>query len=262
MTGKRCPTYIQEMVPHTNIAGEAKEIIRLNQCIDNTRRSGRATKGQHRGLDEVEATPPPKKAAGRGKKKQEPEPEEEEADAIIRCICGCTTEDDDDERKMICCESCEAWQHNECMEVSENDDELPEKYYCEQCRPKNHKELLAKVARGERPWEDRIKEREREEEERRAKKGKGKKSKRGRPSTTKKDGIETNGTANHEGDTIMSEAVPEDPPKGIPDALPDSPQVINNKRKLSDEPMPDAGNPNEAVSRANASTVISSLTTL
>ena len=161
---------------------------------------------------------------------------------------------------MICCENCEAWQHNECMEVSENDDELPEKYYCEQCRPKNHKELLAKVARGEKPWEERAKEREREAEERRAKKGKGKKSKRGRPSTAKKEGIETNGAANHEGDTIMSEAVPEDPSKGVSDAVPESPHPSNNKRKLSDEPMPDIGNASQAVSKAQTSRVELSLT--
>ena len=219
----------------------------LSCCADTTRRSGRATKGQHRGFDEVEATPPPKKTNAKGKKKNEPAPEEE-PDAIIRCICGCTTEDEDDERKMICCEKCEAWQHNECMEVSENDDELPEKYYCEQCRPKDHKELLAKVARGEKPWEERAKQREREEEERRARKGKGKKSKRGRASATKKEEVETNGATHHEGDTTMTDVASEEVTKLVPDIVPESPQVSNNKRKLPDDTPPDAASPSQIVS--------------
>ena len=75
---------------------------------------------------------------------------------------------------MICCDKCEAWQHNLCMGISENDDELPEKYYCEQCRPSAHRELLQAMKRGERPWEERIKARRREEEEERKRKKKGK----------------------------------------------------------------------------------------
>ena len=61
------------------------------------------------------------------------------------------------------------------MGISENDDELPEKYYCEICRPSAHRELLSAMKKGERPWEERIKERRRleEEERRRRKKGKG-----------------------------------------------------------------------------------------
>lgn len=201
--------------------------------LDNARRSGRATKGQHRGLEENEATPPPKKG-GRGRKKHEPEPEaEEEDDAIIRCICGATTEEDEDERKMICCEKCEAWQHNECMEVSENDEDLPEKYYCEQCKPSDHKGLLKKIKRGEKPWEERRLQREQEEEERRVKKGKGKRGRKPRASITQTDEVETNGAAGHGYDTIMTEAdVPTEPPQNIQQEAPQSPQVTNNKRKL------------------------------
>jgi len=87
---------------------------------------------------------------------------------------------------MIVCDNCEAWQHNECMEISENPDDLPDQYFCEQCRPEDHKDLLAKVARGEKPWEERAKQREREEEERKARRRKGgKKGKKGRASEVK-----------------------------------------------------------------------------
>ncbi|KAL9126302.1 MAG: hypothetical protein Q9217_004628 [Psora testacea] len=217
---------------------------------DSTRRSGRATKGQHRGLEDAEAAPP-KKATSKGKKggKIDPSPppeEEDDGDAIIRCICGCTTEDEDDDRKMICCEKCEAWQHNECMEVSENDDELPEKYFCEQCRPRDHKALLAKVGRGQKPWEERAREREREEEERKARKGKGKKGRKGRASAAKKEEVETNGAPGVGGDTVMTEATPEEVPKPIPDVVPESPQVNNSKRKLPDEPTPDSSSSSQA----------------
>ena len=153
------------------------------------RRSGRATKGQHtKNIETVEATP--SKRGGKGSRskstKQEATPPEEDADAIIRCICGYVEEDEDDERKMVICDSCEAWQHNECMEISENDDELPDQYFCEECRPEDHQELLLKVARGEKPWEERARQREIEEEERKARRRKGgKKGKKGRASDIK-----------------------------------------------------------------------------
>ena len=156
---------------------------------------------------------------------------------------------------MICCEKCEAWQHNECMEVSENDDELPEKYFCELCRPRDHKDLLAKISRGEKPWEERAREREREEEERKARKGKGKKGRRGRPSAAKKDKDEVNGVLIEEGDTVMKDATPEEDSKPIADSVPESPQVNssinnNNKRKLPAESSPEAGHSPQVVSLA------------
>ena len=157
---------------------------------DDVRRSGRATKGQHTKNNDVTDTPTAAKPRGRGKGKaakasSEPSPPaEDEGDAIIRCICGYVEEDEDDERKMVVCDSCEAWQHNECMEISENDDELPEQYFCEQCRPDLHKVLLEKVARGEKPWEERARQRaQEEEEERKARRRKG--GKRGRKSSTR-----------------------------------------------------------------------------
>jgi len=113
----------------------------------------------------------PKKGASKKNTKaasNEPEPEEEEDDSVVRCICGATQ--DDGGRMMICCESCEAWQHNECMGVTTNAKELEKvKFYCEQCRPDQYRDLLAALERGEKPWEKR-------------KKGKARKSKSGRQS--------------------------------------------------------------------------------
>ena len=212
----------------------------------DARRSGRATKGVHKGLEETEPTPPPKKGT-RGKKKQ-PEPQEEEEDAIIRCICGATTEDDDDEeRTMIICEKCEAWQHNECMEVSTNPDELPDKYYCEQCKPQDHKELLKKIKKGEKPWEERQRQRALEEEEKRAKKGKGKRGRKGRPSNAQKEEVETNGALIPEEDSVMAEPDTVDDAKTAKDDVPPSPQVGGHKRKHQQEPAVNASSPSQSV---------------
>lgn len=57
-------------------------------------------------------------------------------------------------------------------------EEAPDKYFCEQCKPRDHKELLAAIARGERPWEEVAREREAAAAEKAAKKKKG--GKRGR----------------------------------------------------------------------------------
>ena len=222
---------------------------------ESTRRSGRATKGQHRGLDEAEATPPPKKASGRGRKKAQPEPEAEEEDAIIRCVCGTITEDKEDPRAMIMCDQCTAWQHNECMGISEDDDEIPEDYYCEQCRPSNHKALLKKISRGEKPWEELTKQREAEalaektleEKEQQSKKGKGKKAKRGRPSAVKTDPVETNGASDHQEDTIKSEKDVHDDAVAQADAATPSLPATGNKRKLHDDSPAATRSPSEVV---------------
>lgn len=76
---------------------------------------------------------------------------------------------------MVCCDSCDAWQHNVCMGLDEGDE--PPTYFCEQCKPENHTELLAAIQRGEKPWELRVEQRDGK------KKGKGKK-KGGRQSRT------------------------------------------------------------------------------
>lgn len=53
---------------------------------------------------------------------------------------------------MICCDSCEAWQHNKCLGLPEGDFWDNKSYFCEQCKPEEHVELLAAMARGEKPW--------------------------------------------------------------------------------------------------------------
>ncbi|KAH6685092.1 SPOC domain-containing protein [Plectosphaerella plurivora] len=139
------------------------------------RRSVRATKGQHTKSFDDQPIEPPKKR-GR-KKKQEEEPEEE----IIRCVCGATNQEGDSEEPWIACDKCGAWQHNVCMGMSVFSEDLPKHYYCEQCAPQDHKELLAAMAAGEKPWEQRRKKYEEEQEqEQQNDKKKTKKKKGGR----------------------------------------------------------------------------------
>ncbi|KAL8921742.1 MAG: hypothetical protein Q9172_003859 [Xanthocarpia lactea] len=191
---------------------------------DSVRKSSRATKGQHRKSFEPADTPTAKsRGKGKGSKatKQtspEPTPPEEDEESIIRCICGYVVEDEDDDRKMICCDSCTAWQHNECMEMSLDDDELPEQYFCEQCRPDLHQALLEKVERGERPWEERERQRRQEEEENRARKRKGgKKGKKGRASNIKPEiepePAKTNGASNIASTTMPPPTTTEPEPR-------------------------------------------------
>jgi len=184
---------------------------------DEIRRSGRATKGQHtKNIDAAETTPSAKRGAKakgpKAKAVNEPSPPaDDDGDAIIRCICGYVEEDEEDDRVMICCDMCEAWQHNECMEISEDSNELPDQYFCEQCKPEDHKELLAKVARGEKPWEERVKQREREEAEKKGRKRKGKKGKKGRASEVKKDEPQSNAAAAAAAPVASSPVQPETP---------------------------------------------------
>ncbi|KAJ4377717.1 Transcription factor bye1 [Neocucurbitaria cava] len=145
---------------------------------EEIRRSGRANKGHHTknqdALDEPSpAAPKPKaqppkpeskKAQGPAKSQakgqsaraqstqsaEQDEGDEEEEDAIIRCVCG--DQRDIRGRQMICCDSCLAWQHNKCLDLPEGDYWEGKDYYCEQCKPENHKELVAAMARGEKPW--------------------------------------------------------------------------------------------------------------
>ncbi|KIV90415.1 hypothetical protein PV10_07724 [Exophiala mesophila] len=147
---------------------------------DEPRRSGRATKGQHNKDRDVteDATAPntKKKGKGKGAKAKVVEEEEEEQEEVIRCVCGTYAEEEDEPRAMICCDNCAAWQHNSCMGLPE--DYEAEKYFCEQCKPENHKKLVAAIAKGEKPWEEAIKQREQALAEKAKKKGgrKGRKS--------------------------------------------------------------------------------------
>ncbi|KAF9890205.1 hypothetical protein FE257_006117 [Aspergillus nanangensis] len=165
---------------------------------DEPRRSGRSTKGQHKNLDLV-ADAPSKKARSKSQSKDKPsktsveptsapsegEEEEEEEEEIIRCICGEYEEEEDVERDMICCDQCSAWQHNDCMGLTFAKGEEPDQYFCEQCKPENHRELLDKIARGEKPWEEAAEKRRKAAEEKKSRRRKGKKGRRGRPSEAK-----------------------------------------------------------------------------
>ena len=158
----------------------------LTMTPDEPRRSGRATKGQHKNLELPEG--PSKKGKGKGKSEKsskasaEPTPGpsegEGEEEEIIRCICGEYEEEEDVERDMICCDQCLAWQHNDCMGLTFAKGSEPDKYYCEQCRPENHKPLLDKIAKGEKPWEEVAERRRQEAEDKKSKRKKGKKGSR------------------------------------------------------------------------------------
>jgi hypothetical protein len=137
-------------------------------AADETRRSGRANKGQHTKHPDLLDEPlvPKTKAQAKAEKKSgskaksdtpraqsaqsEEQENEEEEDAVIRCVCG--DQRDIRGRQMICCDRCEAWQHNKCLGLPEGDYWEDKTYYCERCKPEDHAELLAAMARGEKPW--------------------------------------------------------------------------------------------------------------
>ena len=205
---------LQSIPQHVYI--EDLRMLMMTATPDETvRRSGRATKGQHHKKDGELEAPTPRRGKGSKKKQASTEatpPDEDDEDALIRCICGLIEDDDDAERTMICCDRCTAWQHNDCMEITENADELPEQYFCEQCKPEDHQELLAKIARGEKPWEERARQREAEAAERKARRRKGKKGKKGRPSEAK---VETAKGVN--GDTAAVKPTPSPTEEPLPE---------------------------------------------
>ncbi len=146
---------------------------------------------------------------------------------------------------MIVCDSCEAWQHNECMEVSLNDDELPDQYFCEKCRPDLHRDLIDKVNRGERPWEELARRRQQEEEEKQARRKKGKKGRKpGRPSEIKPDPKPEPAKANGAPD-VTPAAIP--PPTAAA-TEPKSPVEPVQKRKLPDQSPEEIVTPSQQVS--------------
>ncbi|KGO74504.1 Zinc finger, PHD-type [Penicillium italicum] len=168
----------------------------LTARLDEPRRSGRATKGQHKNLELPDD--PAKKGKSKSPKEKsaklsaEPTPGPSEAggdeEEIIRCICGEYEEEEDVERDMICCDQCSAWQHNDCMGLTFMKGQEPDQYYCEQCRPENHTTLLAKINAGEKPWEEVAERRRQEAEEKKSKRKKGKKGgRKGRPSESRTD---------------------------------------------------------------------------
>ncbi len=220
----------------------------LTLMPDEPRRSGRSTKGQHKNLDMVNETPGKKTkskahAKDKGSKasaEPTPGPSEGEEDEIIRCICGEYEEEEDIERDMICCDGCSAWQHNDCMGLKFAKGQEPDQYFCEQCRPENHKELLEKMARGEKPWEEVAEKRRREAEELKQSKRKGRKKggKRGRPSESKADAsTPARGSASRQSATpsetpVASTATPVAEKNSHP---PDQRSASSQKRKFSEQ---------------------------
>lgn len=194
-----------------------------NSAADEPRRSGRATKGQHTkdrdGNEDAPATK--KKGKGKGSKgkivEEEVEEVEEEAEEIIRCVCGKYEEEEDVPRAMICCDSCSAWQHNGCMGLPE--DYEVDTYFCEQCKPETHKELVAAIARGEKPWEASA-------DAKKADKGKKKGGRKGRKS---------GGTRASDAVAPVASQEPEEPtPQQTPQPTPVA--VTGQKRKLDESP--------------------------
>ena len=169
MAGKLIPTYPQRSVspvcrPYTRGRDASIRQRQMLTClIEEPRRSGRATKGQHKNASSSPA-PPPKPAkttkSKPPKKSLEPTPTqaqeaedygEDEEDEKIRCICG--DENPKDKRAFIGCDLCGVWQHNVCMGIPDDEDEIPNSYNCEECEPNDHKETLRSKAKGERIWE-------------------------------------------------------------------------------------------------------------
>ncbi|KAK4098015.1 SPOC-domain-containing protein [Parathielavia hyrcaniae] len=181
-----------------------------------TRRSARATKGQHKALEQLDqAIEVPKRRGTKKGKKAAPEPEEPEEE-IIRCVCGATEQDEDSGEPWIACDQCGAWQHNICMGMSQYTEDLPKEYFCELCRPENHKELLAGIAHGERPWEAR----RRAYEEKTEKKKKGPKKGKKRTSDLREDASQ------------KSKQSPPPPPESKKDA-----RAVGMKRKNGEVPQ-------------------------
>lgn len=157
---------------------------------DEPRRSGRATKGQHKNASSSPApnTKPTKTGKGKPSKKSaeaEPEANEDEADEVIRCVCGNTNPTD--RRAFVSCDACEVWQHNVCMGVTDDDEELPEHYFCEQCRPEEHQETVQSMQRGEKIWENRNRMYQNEKKMSKSRKSKGRGGEDSKPAWLKKD---------------------------------------------------------------------------
>ncbi|EGO54732.1 hypothetical protein NEUTE1DRAFT_88328 [Neurospora tetrasperma FGSC 2508] len=183
------------------------------------RRSVRATKGQHKALEQLDQIDIPKKRGKKAAKKAVPEPEEPEEE-IIRCVCGATEQDEDSGEPWIACDMCGAWQHNICMGMSQYSEDLPKEYFCELCKPENHQELLNGMKNGERPWEARRKAFEEEKAEKR-RRGNKKKSKR---------------VSDHKEESAQVSQKPK--PSPVPEPKKDAKSAAGQKRKTT-EPVPE-----------------------
>jgi hypothetical protein len=201
----------------------ATESHQADPDTDEPRRSGRATKGQHKNASSSPApTPKPaakgtaskqsKKAAASQEVKEEEEEEGDEED-VIRCVCG--DDHENDKRAFVACDACSVWQHNICMGVPEDEDEVGEHYFCEECRPEEHEETVESIKNGTKIWEQRNKTYLQEK-----KMSKSRKSKSGKPSWLKKD---------LRGDSVATEEL-----KNTPTPAPDTKEA-SSKRKREPE---------------------------
>jgi len=199
----------------------ATESHQADLDTDEPRRSGRATKGQHKNASSSPAPNPKpaakgtaskqsKKAAASQEVKEEEEGDEED---VIRCVCG--DERDNDNRAFVACDACSVWQHNICMGVPEDEDEVGEHYFCEECRPQEHEETVESIKNGTKIWEQRWKAYRQEK-----KMSKSRKSKSGKPSWLKKD---------LRGDSVATEEQ-----KNTPTPAPDTKEA-SSKRKREPE---------------------------
>ncbi|SMR51799.1 unnamed protein product [Zymoseptoria tritici ST99CH_1A5] len=193
MSGKHAPFNVDgnradALKPHH--ITHAPQAHLANIPTDEPRRSGRATKGQHKNASSSPA-PQPKPTKGSKtkstKKSAEPDPaeEEEDEDDEIRCICGNTNPKD--KRAFIGCDACSVWQHNICMGIPDDQDDIPEHYFCEECRPEEHQETIDAIARGEKIWETRNKIYLNEKKMSKSRKSKGRAGEDGKPAWLKKD---------------------------------------------------------------------------
>ena len=208
------------------------------------RRSGRKTKGQHtRNSDfhEIVASSPkiPSRRKSTAPKQSTPaassppgstpntarsededdDDEDDDPNAQIRCACGATKERNNDSRMMVQCEGCKVWQHCECLELNEDElDDEDKLYYCEICKPELHEEFLAKVERGEKPWETAKKNRAKKRKGRRSTGARGRGGKKA--PAKKKGGKKEEETPQAEPaaaqETVEPEAASEPQPKAEP----------------------------------------------
>lgn len=201
---------------------DEREKDHADTCPDEPRRSGRATKGQHKNASSS-PPPAPKPAKGTAAKQtkkaaasQEIKEEEEEGDEddVIRCVCG--DDNEADKRAFVSCDACSVWQHNICMGVPEDEDEVGEHYFCEECRPQEHEETVESMKKGEKIWEVRNKTYLQEK-----KMSKSRKSKSGKPSWLKKD--------------LRDQSAATEGAKGTPTPAPDVVKDNTSKRKRESE---------------------------